>query len=301
MIRSLLPAGFVVCMGTLFAVPPAALAQPPGPGPAPPPPGQAEEELVDTVRKVIERGVSYLKKEQKQGKWEGVVLNLLADMEGGVTALSTLALLNCGERPDSPAVAEALKYLRTVEPKKTYVVGLQTMVFTEAREKRDLPLIQRNADWLVRQGIGWSVGNDLRVTGGKLDGWSYPGNQMADNSNTQYALLGLYAAKEAGARIDESVWAAIQEFYTRTQLSKTPTTGAWGYYNNSQFGNIESFSMSVAGVCGLLIAAMGLDKSEQQLDLPSGVAKNCGNYSENEALSKGMNWVAANFNFESTK
>ena len=62
-------------------------------------------------------------------------------------------------------------------------------------------------------------------------------------------------------------------------------------------GNIASFSMSVAGVCGLFIASMGLDKSEQDLDLASGVAKNCGAYSENVALAKGMNWVAANFNF----
>ena len=139
MFRFLLPASFVICLGTLLAMPSAAPAEEPVPQPPPPPPVKAEEELVEKVRKTIEKGVAFLKKEQKQGKWEGVVLNLLADMEGGVTALVTLALLNCGEKPDSPAVAEALKYLRTLEPKKTYVVGLQTMVFAEARAKADLP------------------------------------------------------------------------------------------------------------------------------------------------------------------
>src|SRR5439155_15207313 len=137
-----------------------------------------------------------------QGTWEGIVLNVLADMEGGVTALATLALLNCGVKPEDPAVAKALEYLRTVKPKKTYVVGLQTMVFAEAREKRDVPRIQENADWLIKTALG-----GCQV--GKLQGWSYPGNQIADNSNTQYALLGLYAAKQAGATIDEEVWKAI--------------------------------------------------------------------------------------------
>src|SRR5262245_54827818 len=131
MVRFLPPVGFVVCLGVLPGMPLSAPAQPAGPGPALPRPGKSEEELVEKVRKTIERGVSFLKKEQKQGKWEGIVLNFVADMEGGVTALATLALLNCGEKPESPAVAEAIKYLRTVNPKKTYVVGLQTMVFAE--------------------------------------------------------------------------------------------------------------------------------------------------------------------------
>ncbi|HVL11929.1 MAG TPA: DUF4159 domain-containing protein, partial [Gemmata sp.] len=56
-----------------------------------------------------------------------------------------------------------------------------------------------------------------------------------------------------------------------------------------------------AGVCGLLIAAMGLDLSEQELDPATGVAKNCGKYAQNSAVAKGMNWVAQNFRFESEK
>src|SRR6478752_6660915 len=159
MVRFLLPAGFAACLATLLAIPSAALAQPPGPGPAPPRPGKVEEELVEKVRKAIDDGVRYLKREQSrtQWNWEGVVLNLLADMEGGVTALVTLALLNCGLKPTEVEIAKAIEYLRTLPPKKTYVVGLQTMVFVEAREKKDLPLIQRNADWLISKGLGWQI------------------------------------------------------------------------------------------------------------------------------------------------
>jgi hypothetical protein len=306
MTRFLLPAGFVVCLGALLAFPSSAPAGEPKaePQPPPPPPAKVEEELVEKVRKAIDDGVKFLKNQQSKpaGNWEGVVLNLLADMEGGVTALATLALLNCGQKPTDKEVANALKYLRDLPPKKTYVVGLQTMVFAEVRDPKYLPTIQTNAEWLIKQGIGWRVDANFKVTGGALQGWSYPGNQIADNSNTQYALLGLYAAKQAGAKIDDSVWKGIQDFYTNSQQPASPTAGFWGYYNDRAFGGDRaSFSMSVAGVCGLLISSMGLDKSEQELNPATGVAAKCGAYAENVALAKGMNWIASQFNFDSVK
>jgi hypothetical protein len=309
MLRYLLPSGFILCLATLLALPATAPAEEPAQAvrqavqPPPPPPPRAEDELVERVRRAIDDGVRFLKNQQSKttGNWEGIVLPLL-DMEGGVTALATLALLNCGLRVDDPTVKKALDYLETLQPRKTYVVGLQTMVFAETRQKKYQPLIQKNAEWLIAKGIGWRVNDQSKVVGGQLEGWSYPGHDLADNSNTQYALLGLYAAKTAEAKIDDTVWKAILEFYTRSQQAAGPTAGYWGYYNNKAFdGDRASFSMTVAGVCGLLIAAMGLDQSEQQLDPATGVAANCGAYTENAALHKGMNWIGAHFNFESMK
>ena len=277
----------VVC--ALIAVPAPARAQPA--------PVAPKDELVEKVRVAIEKGVRHLEKQQSpQGNWEGIVLNFLVDMEGGSTALVTLALLNSGVKPAEKSVTGGLDYLRTLPPKKTYVVGLQTMAFAEAREPKDLPLIQKNADWLIDTAIG--------LKAGQLQGWSYPGTNNGDNSNTQYALLGLFAAKQAGAKIDDSVWKAIQAFYDRSQVKPTNTTGYWNYPSGPPsgppggvFGETGgSFTMSVAGVCGLIIAGMGLDQSEQQLDPATGVAKNCGVYAENTAIARGMNWITARFN-----
>ncbi|MBX9623189.1 MAG: DUF4159 domain-containing protein [Gemmataceae bacterium] len=298
MSRLVLVTGLVAGLGTVVLVP-AAPAQPPvklpEPGPAPPAaaPPKADEELVNKVRDAIKNGVRYLKKQQTpRGDWEGILLNTLADMEGGATALVVLALLNCGESPDDPAVARALQYLRTLPPKKTYVVGLQNLVFLEARQAKDLAKIQANADWLAAKALGYNGG------AAPLDGWSYPGNGTADNSNTQYALLGLYAAKQAGASIDDRLWRAIQDYYTRTQGKPTPTTGFWQYHN---FDRTPSFTMTVAGVCGLLIARMGLDQPAQGLDPATGVAADCGKYDESGPTARGMNWIGANFNFEQGK
>jgi hypothetical protein len=285
MSRLLLPVAFVACLALVVGLPTA-------PATAAAPPAKAEEELVDRVRKAMDNGVRYLKKQQSpQGNWEGILLDFVVEMKGGSTALVTLALLNCGVSPKDPAVAKALDYLRELPPNKTYVVGLCNLVFAEAREPRDVPLIQKNADWLIENALGWKGT-------GKIEGWSYPQNKMADNSNTQYALLGLYAAKQAGAKIPDKVWEAIQDYYTRHLVTESPTSGYWTYYNERGVGSI---SMTVAGVCGLLIAAMGLDQSEQKLNPATGVAENCGLYSVNTPVAKGMGWVANHFNFVSPK
>ena len=76
--------------------------------------------------------------------------------------------------------------LRIIPPSKTYVVALQTMVFAQAGDGQDRERIQRNVDWLVK-------------TKG-VNGWSYGGEKtgLPDNSNTQYALLGLHEGIVAG-------------------------------------------------------------------------------------------------------
>lgn len=287
MSRFLLPVALATALGLMLSVPGAAPAAPPA---APKP----EDELVEKVRKGIDKGVAFLKsKRNGQGNWEGIVLTYVADMEGGTTALVALALLNCGVKPDDQSLARALEYLHGLPPKKTYVVALQNLVFLETRVQKYKPRIQENADWLVKTALNNTRGRD---------GWSYPQNTVADNSNTQYALLGLYAAKQAGAKIDDDVWKGIQEYYTRYQRKETPTTGSWSYHNTAfGGGDSASFSMTVAGVCGLIIAGMGLDLSEQQLDEATGVARNCGVYSENTGVARGMNWVAARFTFDSPK
>lgn len=260
-------------------------------------PIKPDEELVEKVRKSIDLGVKFLINEQHRTthNWEGVLLKVLAEMEGGQTALVTLALLNSGVKPDDPVLVTPLEYLRSLPPRKTYVVALQNLVFAEARQSKDLPLIRRNADWLIDQAIGYRNG------AGQLEGWSYPGNTFGDNSNTQYALLGLYAAKQAGVKIEDKVWKAIQEYYIRTQMSESPTSGKWPYFTQGPVPDQGTFSMTVAGVCGLIIAGMGLDESEQRLDPGTGVAASCGVYGSNTAMAKGMNYIGSNFNFESPK
>ena len=265
----------------------------PAPAPAAPPPGGDEKELVEKVNKSIDHGVQFLKSAHTaNNQWENLTLNLLGEMHGGVTALAVLAMLNCGERPDERTVKAGLDYLRRLPPQKTYVVGLSIMAFAEARQPRDLPKIQQFVDWLVATGI---------KENGRLMGWGYPfaeqGGGRPDGSNTQYALLGLYAGKQAGAKIDDATWKAIRDLYITTQLQNGPDAGAWKYHPAER----ASFTMTVAGVSGLVIAGMGLNESQQKLDPATGVAANCGRYDANEPLARGMNWIGQHFSFTGAK
>src|SRR5206468_3666722 len=116
------PVGVAAVLGLMLAIPaPPAEAAPAAPLAADPPP-KPDEELVEKVRKGIERGVRYLEAQQSaEGNWESQTLNLLAGMRGGVTSLVTLALLNCGVKPEDRSVARALTFLRAIPPEKTYV------------------------------------------------------------------------------------------------------------------------------------------------------------------------------------
>lgn len=271
--------------------------------PAPAAPSVGEDRvLVEKVNKAINDGVRYVKSKYQKGKhWEGLWLNALGGMDGGVTALATLALLNCGEKPDSQVVKSALEYLRERSTHtelersgRTYVVGLTTMVFSEARQPIDRPRIQTNVDWLIK---------NASRRGGRIIGWSYPfaKDQAPDASNTQYALLGLYAGKQAGAKIPDDVWREIRQLYIEGQGKHGPDMGYWTYSHHAR--GDASFTMTVAGVSGLLIAGMGLNESQQLLDPTTGRAAKCGQYDSNEPITRGMNWLghANHFAFEKAK
>jgi hypothetical protein len=229
-------------------------------------------ELEKKAAPAREKAIGYLKKQQKaDGTWE-VLIGTLADMEGGSTALVTLALLEAGVPPDDPAVAGALLYLAKLEPKRTYVVSLQTQVFAKAEPKSFRKQIQANADWLLRTAIR---------RGGRLDGWSYPQNDIPDGSNTHFAVVALHAAVQAGAKVDEKVWAEVRDLYARAQLN----AGAWAYYSERLGGgDASSLSMTGAALVGLSLAA----KQE-----PAG--------KPDPAFEKGMAWYVPEFRFESAK
>jgi len=99
------------------------------------------EITAEQVREAIQRGVGYLKNQQRaDGSWPDV----LGMPPGGVDALCTLALLNAGVEPDEEPIERALNNLRKIKPVRTYVVALQTMVFARASPQRDKLLIARN-------------------------------------------------------------------------------------------------------------------------------------------------------------
>ena len=242
-----------------------------------------QEDLVGRVKKSIDRGVGFLRREQTaNGSWERGGIGGVGFTTGGQSCLAMLALLNAGVPPTDPVVQQGLNYVRQLPAQGTYVVGLQTMVLAEIGQPKDLITIQRNVNFLLasmdRGGnfVGWSYGPALRGGG--------------DFSNTQYALLGLHAGKLAGAKIPAESWKIIRDLYMKSQLPE----GAWGYTVGDRS---PRQTMTLAGLCGLLISGMELAHGQQKLNPETGVAERCGEYAEDRYIRKTLDWLAKPGNF----
>lgn len=198
------------------------------------------------IDRAIRSGVKFLADEQQpDGLWKGTS----DDTRCGITALATLAMLSAGEAADEPHVASALESLRkfrATQLNNTYNISLQTMAFAAAGLERDSERIADNAAWLVRAqfprgGVGESVGS-----------WSYTVDHISrgDNSNSDFALLGLDAAAQAGAAIDPEVWALARDYWRKAQLND----GGWAY-QPAATGAKATASMTCAGLTALALIA----------------------------------------------
>jgi hypothetical protein len=237
----------------------------------------------EEVERAIREGVRYLKSIQRgDGSWADIE----NDARTGVTSLVTLALLTAGERPDSPEVRRALEYLRGFGPTdlhSTYAISLQTMVFAAADPERDTLRIAANVQWLENAQIR---PGDQQLWPGA---WSYSDSKRGrpgDNSNTQYALLGLHAASEAGVQIKPTVWELSRLYWERCQK----IDGSWAYTPES---NISTASMTCAGISSLIITGLRRFQGEEYLDRES--IQNCGKGGVNKHLRAGIDWLANHF------
>jgi hypothetical protein len=237
---------------------------------------RAETPLVDRVRKAIDDGKAYLigLRREAAGNWEVGIHSL--PYPTGQTSLAILALITSGMSPDDEIIKKGLEYLRTQQPDRTYTVALQTMAFAAANQPGDLRYIQRNVDWLLaaRGNIGWGYHKGM-------------GN-FADNSNTQYALLGLHEGLHAGAKVDPQVIKDLQKLMVETQ----DRMGAWKYRPQSPTGSVN---MTTAGLSNLMITGMDLAISRQELNEKTGVAKHCGEYTENEPAARALAFLGERF------
>jgi VWFA-related protein len=219
----------------------------------------------DEVAKAIARGIEYLRGEQApSGSWQ---FSFSQDHELGMTALAGLALMENGVDVKDPAVQRAAKAVRllSAESNQTYDLSLAILFLARAQleaEGSDDERIQKLAERLAHGDTagawGYFVPLDAREEG------SARGRRMpsflarlgpSDNSNTQFALLGLWAAGRHGFDPNDAL-EAIDNHFRKTQASG----GSWGYRPGMQAGN----AMTCAGLMGLAIASARPKLAERQ-------------------------------------
>lgn len=243
--------------------------------------GARRAKVLDSIKKAQD---FLLSQQSLSGSWPSAIGS---QYEIGVPALVTLSLLNSGLPPDHPKVAKALEFLRRKQdPTHTYEAAMLIMVLTAADSASDKGRIARLAAWLESAQI---------KAGDGAGAWGYgTEGSWHDNSNTQFAILGLREASQAGIPVDRNVWRRTQEHFLKTQSGPVdgPAGSGWGYQGRGG----STGSMTVAGIASLTICASMLADDSQDTT-PDGQITCCGE-TDNEAekaIQAGVRWLTRNF------
>ncbi len=136
--------------------------------------------------------------------------------------------------------------------------------------------------------------------------WDYSGRDQGDTSISQYAVLGLWEAENAGVEIRPSVWDRAASWYMSVQSG----AGSWNYHRDDA-NEPETCSMTAAGVGSLLICQLQLQRyrhlrrDTSALLVPlvpeSGQSEyhaTTSNVQLDRAINRGMGWLSSSFTTE---
>lgn len=187
--------------------------------------GKAFDDKV--VEKAIQKGVAYLWKLQlSDGSWPASALRI---KEGngdttGYSALATYALIESGESLQDPRMVKALNYLAAHPTDKTYSLGVLCNVWMAAARKNSKfrSLLRRDAMILVKSATRGAYFYDCKSE-------RRSGAFVRDNSASQYAVLGVWAARRMGEEIPMQYWCDVARHWVFCQNGD----GGWGYRPNN--------------------------------------------------------------------
>jgi hypothetical protein len=200
----------------------------------------ADEPTLRELRETIAKGQqSLLAAQQPDGAWDAEK----GQWRVGISSLALLALLKSGAAPDSPEVKRGLDWLRTQQPQKTYENSLMIQALAAANEG--------NSD-VKKLAALLEEGQTQR--GPSSGSWSYTNvpDGGGDNSNAQFAILGLHEAGQMGVSIGNETLRKARAHWIDSQNAD----GSWGYISGGGGAN-GTGSMTVAGIASLhLLSAL---------------------------------------------
>ena len=197
-----------------------------------------DSEFANDVEAVIAKGANYIKEQIRDLSRDEIAAGV--DPEGktvssGLLALCLLTLIKADIPSTDPVVAAGFEDLRQRRLTDTYSLSLALMameaLYAPKRERQrllagelDQPELRQVSDAdraIMRE---W-VDRLLRNTDSLIEQISYERrfNYLAsepryDNSNSQFAILGLYSAHLCGVRISKTVWHAMSKHWLTEQF-----------------------------------------------------------------------------------
>lgn len=240
----------------------------------------------------IKRGVAYLlAKENPKYLWENHGIDAREFTRGGETALVTEALIDVGQSLHlrrlsifQPAMARAIKYVAAMRTESTYAASFQANALALLPNYRK-PAYFRALTWdshYLNMAMHRDGGYTYRWRRGKnRPHENAPGHW--DNSNTQYGVLGQWAAAHAGVLVPMNYWFTAARHWHATQFVNG-TWGYWGFRGRPHGRPSRPETMTPAGIASLLIA-------DEYLKAHASAAGQ-----KDASVSRAMRWIDHNIN-----
>lgn len=238
-------------------------------------PAGGNKEFSDAaVAASIKRAQKFLfSKQGPNGDWG--VFNLGKDRTytDGPTALAVYALLASGVSAADPRIVKSLDWMATVKTDLTYSLGLRCNVWYLANKETHNRYVRQ-----LRQDV------KLLLYGSHSGGYDYhstpsqSGGGRTDNSNSQYGVLGAWAAALAGEEIPSGYWKLVLAHWNKCQGQD----GGWGYSGRGA----STATMTAGGIATLFVCFDNLFYSK---------FTRCKVDFDLKQLDKGLEWMNQNF------
>lgn len=198
-------------------------------------------------------------------------------LHGGLTALTTYALLSARISPRPVELDRAIQWLAKAKPVGTYAVSLRACVMAEWNNPAAPHILRRDVAWLIKAGRKGAYDYVSKEDSS---------DEKYDNSNSQMAVLGLWAAHQRGVEVPKRIWQEIENHW----LSEQQPDGGWNYrhrFPGGEYTDQPSYgSMTAAGLASLFVTFDAL----HQMDFVR-----TGSYQEYKPIADGLKWLAENF------
>ena len=237
-----------------------------------------EPALTDAaVEKTIQSAATWIKASRESShNWE---VNTEPDswFWGGSSALAVLALLYTGEDPRTEFMGQSLDWLSDQTLNGTYTYGTRAHALALVPGTKYRSRLESDLQWLLEN--VWPPGSDNAGCYGYEARPADNQNGYWDNSNSQYGVLGVWMATDAGLIAPNSYWESVGRHWMRTQQSD----GGWCYQGSGQ----STGSMTAAGLATLFVVFDRAYASHPQ----DGVAVKA-------AIETGLNWLGREYTTE---
>jgi hypothetical protein len=249
----------------------------------------ADEPSASAVQGAIDKGASWLRAElERRG--------FVDETDHDLGELGVLTLAHAGANLQDKVFADGVKFLEKVELRFTYRTSLLAMALAEVNPRLYQARLVHCAQWLVDTQLAggeWGYPGAFAGPGRLPDGirvapppaeanpaatkpgapapkvvitrrTSLTADQVmkGDFSNTQFAILGLRACREAGIEMPKETWTNALGYLRKFQRPD----GGWGYVIQGEQDGASYASLTCAATCSLAICSSALGTKDVRGD-----------------------------------